>query len=117
MIDIERFSDWSQACTELKYGERSYLIAFIERWGVESAEERRIVADALASPSTRRRVNATNVRKLADYYSVAKYRQKMLGSAGVRIHEKDVIETVAAWLHKTPESINTLLHRHRIKGR
>jgi hypothetical protein len=117
MIDIVRLSEWGAAVSELQYGDARPLGIFVKKWGVESELEKCIVGDALLGQHPeKKRANAFNRKTFEAAYKIAKTHQRLMNSNGRVFLESDVIDHLAAWLHKTPESINTLLHRHGIKN-
>ena len=117
MVDLERFSAWTQATTAFRRGDKGPLVQFIKTWGAESEAEREFVASAIEQPPPKQRANGRTKHTLADAYRVAKTHQRIMKSAGVTLKEGDLIALMAQWLNMEPESINTLLHRHGIKGK
>jgi hypothetical protein len=65
-FDIDRSSDWLHAVTQWKRGDARAVADFVLRWGVQSDDERRQVADMLTTKPDARRGLKAHTTELLD---------------------------------------------------
>lgn len=65
LFDIERISDWIEAANRWELGDSEPVARFVQKWGVESAEERAAISRMLLTrPDPRKAPKPSTVRML-----------------------------------------------------
>lgn len=110
-LDIDRMSDWLHAVQQWQRGDARAVAAFVLRYGAQTDDERRAVADMLMSkPDARRGAKAATEAVLRDVDRMIERRQRDIGN--IRLWAQRLRRRLAA-RGMTRAQIEALLKRHR----